>query len=222
MFSFVTKKRGLASKIVVPHEKSVKEILDECQKTIGYVPSVAKSEADYNGDKFGGYPSLEDDYPWPFCSRGDPMTFLCQLTDPQDGGNAYQIFACECDHHVCRRINYSNCYPRIPISPSAVLSTCYRVGSWQKRIEPAVSVHELIKEAVRYGHKEEDITETIYDWYKKAVSGIKFHGNPDSCQNTEYPDSVLQLEESIYFKYSWGDAGILHVWKDGKYEWDCA
>ena len=222
MFSFVTKKRGLASKIVVSPEKSVVEILEECQKTVGYIPSVAKCELDYNGDKFGGYPSLEDDCPWPFCPRGDPLKFLCQLTDPQEGGHAYQIFACECNYHICRRIDYSKCYSRIPISSDSTLPTCYRVGSWFKRIEPAVTAAELIQEAIRYGHKEEDITDTIYDWHKKAISGIKFHGNPDSCQNIQYPNSVLQLEESAYFNYSWGDGGIFHIWKDGSYEWDCS
>lgn len=222
MFSFMIKKRGLASKIVTSCEKSVAEILEECPKTVGYIPSVGKCEVDYNGDKFGGYPSLEDDCPWPFCSHGVPLTFLCQLTDPQEGGHAYQIFACQCDYHICRRIDYSKCSVRIPISPDSILRTCYKVGYWHKRIEPAVSVAELIKEVVRYGYKEEDVSETIYSWHKKAISGIKFYGNPDSCQNVEYPGSILQLEGSVYFKHVWGDGGIFHLWKDGKYTWDCS
>ena len=186
MFSFlIGKKSGLAGQMIASRGKTVQEIIAECSKTTGYVPSVSWCEPGYNGDKFGGFPSLEDSTPWPF-HNGIPMYFLCQLTDPYEGGPAYQIFALG-DEYIVRRINYNICSTRQPIVVESVSAHCYSVSSWYERYEPIQTIEELCNIAKQNEQDEEEIIE----WYKNATSGICFHGRDKDC--------VLTLMNTSYF-----------------------
>lgn len=186
MFSFLAgKKGGLAKQMVASRGKTTQEIIDECPKQTGYVPSVEWCELDYNGDKFGGYPSLETDTPWPF-HNGIPMYFLCQLTDPYEGGPAYQVFALA-DEYLVRRINYLTCSTRQPISTETVCANSYKVNIWYERYEPIQSIEELCHIAK---HNEQDERE-ITRWYNDITSGISFHGRSEDC--------VLTLADTSYF-----------------------
>jgi hypothetical protein len=86
----------------------------------------------------------------------------------------------------------------------------------------------------KYGYSEEDKygsikipdkyhTEYFESRYAPSPS-IKIGGTPFYCQSIapkNHKEAFLQLSESEFHPYGWGDAGVAHVNEEGRLYWDC-
>jgi len=213
-----------------------------------YFPTTAKLEtAKENGyeDKFGGdVPFFIKGESWPMY-EGVPQTFFGQLRDPRKDDNIlYRIFIAvdndyECaNYHITKiKINHENLKKQIIIEKPTydgkdidvkklTKLPAYKITKWT--IEDEMKDFDAILEALKI--KLEDTSpdyDTLRDiWYDKYSSrGIKVGGTPEF---TQYADekmrkdyTFLQLTETNFLQYGWGDCGIAHITDDCELYWDC-
>lgn len=75
------------------------------------------------------------------------------------------------------------------------------------------------------------IDNTLYNkFYDAYISsnlapsyGVKIGGTPMSTQSSDYVEhyDFLQITETEYLPYQWGDCGIAHISDNCKFIWDC-
>jgi len=86
----------------------------------------------------------------------------------------------------------------------------------------------------KYGHTKKDkygsieIPDKYHDNYYESryapSTSIKIGGTPFYCQSMckkDQKEVFLQLSESEFLPYGWGDAGVAHVDEQGYLYWDC-
>ncbi|CAH6418705.1 Hypothetical protein POVN_LOCUS424 [uncultured virus] len=87
----------LEKELLMDYPEILFKLLRPDQKQTVYTPEVkrvtdAKEDGDF--DKFGGIPSVDEDFEWPVCEGCKrPLQFFFQLTDPRTG-RTYQLFSC--------------------------------------------------------------------------------------------------------------------------------
>jgi uncharacterized protein YwqG len=214
-----------------------------------YLPTTVKLETGKeNGreDKFGGdVPFFIKDESWPMW-EGVPQTFFCQLRDPRkDNDILYRIFIpvdndYECAYyHITKiRLNEENLKKQI-IIPKPTYDgkdldvekltqfPAYKITKWT--IEDEMKHFDTILEILKI---KLDDSSTNYDtlredWYDKNnfLGNIKVGGTPDFTQHADEKMrkkyTFLQLTETNFLPYGWGDSGIAHITDDGELYWDC-
>jgi uncharacterized protein YwqG len=114
---------------------------------------------------------------------------------------------------------------------------CYQITKWKKEKELIYSL-DLMKKMniVSYSFgKDKKIklqntrkTDLFYQKYESSkfypTSGIKIGGTPIGTQNQDYiqPYKLIQLEETKFLPFMWGDTGVAHVSDKLKLIWDCS
>jgi len=223
--------------------------LDDSFYNTAYKPKVKKMEEEETGleEKFGGNrPFFVKGEKWP--SKGEyHMTFFGQLKDPRKDNNIlYRIFVMLDDQDICEdywitkiELNDENKKKQViiekPKYPEGFWDKYsneykfkpYLISSWEtfKDIKSLETIREIFKvPAYNYGGNN-----TLYNMLSEAFyengpePGVKVGGTPLSTQDQESVQSYdfLQLEETSYLPYMWGDAGIAHVSEDCEFTWDC-
>lgn len=169
----------------------------------------------------------------------------------KDDNILYRIFIAvdndyECaNYHITKiRLNEENLKKQIIIPKPKIKSNESSSDSDGKDIEKLTKfpAHKITKWTIEDEMKDFDAilqalkikledTSTDYDtlrdtWYDKYSSrGIKVGGTPEF---TQYADekmrkeyTFLQLTETNFLQYGWGDCGIAHITDDCELYWDC-
>lgn len=213
-----------------------------------YFPTTVKLETgNENGreDKFGGnVPFFIKGESWPMW-KGVPQTFFGQLRDPRKDDNIlYRIFISvdndyECANYLITkiRLNEENLKKQIIIEkPTAkdidieklTQFPAHKITKWtiEDEMKHFDTILEILK--IKYDDSSVDYDTIREDWYDKSniSHGIKVGGTPEF---TQYADekmrnkyNFLQLTESNFLPYAWGDCGIAHITDDGELYWDCS
>jgi len=120
--------------------------------------------------------------------------------------------------------------------PNTVIYDPYEITDWEMKTELAswstfYKISEINKYVKKqYKRKKQELffmyNFEIYEknkQYEHLYNVIKVGGTPRSTQLEEYVQDMdfVQLSKTYYQPISWGDAGIAHIGKDGKYHWDC-
>jgi uncharacterized protein YwqG len=215
-----------------------------------YIPKCTKID-DSNKtsieEKFGGrYPFFIKGEKWPIDSDGIPMVFCCQFIDPRKNNNImYRVFLPidnenDCmleDYHINKiELNENNLNNKIIIEKPNQNDTeientifdCYIINEWQK-VKELKSFDYLSRKFNIPKYVYNTNNDLYYEYCNKYESakhypscGIKVGGTPVSTQGNPYTShDLLQLSDSKYLPYGWGDAGIGHISEDCKLEWDC-
>jgi len=97
----------------------------------------------------------------------------------------------------------------------------YKIVGWNK-IKELVSFEKLCEKLKFSKEVEEILWDAYYDHPLFPSSQIKVGGSPVSCQSIEYDNmDLLQLTDSEFLNFSWGDSGVAHISTDLELEWDC-
>lgn len=177
------------------------------------------------------------------------MTFFCQFIDPRKKDNMlYRVFILLDDGGICERywitkieLNEENLKKQViiekPKYPEGFFDKYsreekfkpYKITGWTKFSE--FTDFETIREyyhvkPYKYGEDNtiyNELQRAYFDHYDSPSGGVKVGGTPLSTQDHEHVQAytLLQLEETSYLPYMWGDAGIAHVSDDLEFTWDC-
>jgi uncharacterized protein YwqG len=214
-----------------------------------YIPKCSKIEDSVKTStlqKFGGrYPFFIKGEQWPIDPDGIPMVFCCQFIDPRKNNKImYRVFLpidndndCGIDNYYIDKINLNNenlsrqiliTKPNNKINIENTTYDCYLINEWQKTKELKSFEFLSMKFNIpKYIYNtNNDLYYAYYSKFEAAKyypsTSIKIGGTPQSTQGNLYTShDLLQLSDSMYLPYMWGDAGIGHISEDCKLEWDC-
>jgi hypothetical protein len=192
-----------------------------------YLPICEKMTEPETGleEKFGGsFPYLTKNTAPEVDRYNEPFIFLCQFRDPRsEDDSMYQVFVSEdLKDYDIRKIKLDN---------EAIKKQCkynimselepYKIVAW-KQIKELVSFEKL-REKLKFSKEVEKILWDVYFEHPLTPSyEIKVGGSPTTCQATNYDDmDLLQLTDSEFLNFSWGDSGIAHVSTKLHLKWDC-
>jgi len=200
-------------------------------------------------EKFGGdFPFFVKGEEWPIDNDNIPLVFCCQFIDPRKNDNImYRVFLpidnendCSLEnYHISKiELNQENLRNQIIIQKPTenemndgienTIYDCYLINKW-----------EMIKELKSFDYlstkfnipkyvynSNNDLHYEYYNKYEIAnhypSCGIKVGGTPVSTQGEPYTShDLLQLSDSKYLPYGWGDCGIGHISEDCELAWDC-
>jgi len=211
--------------------------LDEDYYVYSYKPSVSNEIInDETGleEKFGGNkPFFIEGESWPIINN-QPMKLVCQFKNPQKKDNILiRIFSdidedYQNDDPVFKiikiELNEENLKKQIFLSPPSFLKEYkgYEIKRWTVLKE--LKSLPYIMNKFGYTKTPSKYHTNYYDSEYFPSEKIKFGGTPVYCQyngNKEDHTNFLQLTETKYFPYGWGDAGIAHLDENGNLDWDC-
>jgi len=175
-------------------------------------------------EKFGGkIPFFIDGEEWP---KKDNiyMTFLCQFCDPLRNNNIlYRIFISNDDYTIeLKKIDFSdkNKEKQIIIKNNNVSLESFKIDGWDKKIE-LLSYNHILKKLNLLNC--EDLDNKYFSSEFTPSYGIKIAGSPRFTQgeprNSENYD-FIQLTQSKFLNFEWGDSGICHITRVGQYYFD--
>ena len=105
----------------------------------------------------------------------------------------------------------------------------YKITGWTKFKE--LGSFDMIRTFFHINPYKYGDDNTLYNGLQKAfydhdlapASGVKVGGTPLSTQDQDFVQNydLIQIEETSYLPYMWGDAGIAHVSEDLEFTWDC-
>lgn len=176
-------------------------------------------------EKFGGnIPFFIEGEEWPK-KDNIHMTFLCQFCDPlRDNNILYRIFISNDDYTInLSEIDFSdiNKEKQIIIKNNTVSLESFKIEGWDKKIELLSYDHILKKLNLQ---DCEDLDNKYFSSEFTPSYGIKIAGSPRFTQgkprNSENFD-FLQITQSKFLNFEWGDSGICHITRDGQYYFDC-
>lgn len=190
-------------------------------------------------EKFGGQiPFFVKGETWPVDSEKIPMVFFCQFKDPRKEDNIlYRVFLPIDNENDCIlhkvsitkiELSKDNLKNQIRIIKNPVdaqeLNTIfetYIISGWDKKSEFKQYKYIIGKYNIPMNYGK------LYDIYmeheKTPSSRIKIGGTPTSTQDedTVQEYDLIQLTDSQFLPYMWGDCGIGHISTDCKLIWDC-
>ena len=206
-----------------------------------WFPKIEKLKSKETGleEKFGGeLPFFIKGESWPIDSEKIPMVFFCQFKDPRKEDNIlYRVFLpidnendCLLDEVNITKIELTkaNLKNQIIINKNPVdaqeLNTIFEpqiISGWDKQSEFKQYKHimEKYNMPINYGK--------LYDIYMEhqntPSSRIKVGGTPTSTQDEDSVQDydLIQLTDTQFLPYMWGDCGIGHISSDCKLIWDC-
>jgi hypothetical protein len=215
---------------------------------IAYFPCVSNEVIENeNGkeQKFGGKkPFFIKGEKWPM-DNDIPMTFFCQFIDPRSGKNPnmlYRVFLpIDSDDMLEKNwiskieLNDTNlnnqiiiekpiCNKEKTLYDEITTFDAYCIKKYQTKCELYHYEYYKNKFNIPEIKYSEDI---LYDSYCESkyfpCSSIKIGGTPQSTQDNKTVENydLIQLTDSKFLPYGWGDAGIGHISEDCKLIWDC-
>jgi len=204
-----------------------------------YLPDVSEKEiTDETGleEKFGGTkPFFIEGESWPLINTEEPMKLLIQFKDPRKKDNILiRIFSTidednkNYDDPIFKvlkiELNEENLKKQIVLDIPSFKKPYkgYEIKKWNssKELKPLLYIMN------KYGYTKipSKYHDQYYDSQYLPSLRTKVGGTPMYCQyndNDEEPYNFLQLCESKYCPYEWGDAGIAHISERGSLDWDC-
>jgi len=203
------------------------------------IGKIMKTKETGREEKFGGeIPFFIEGETWPVDSDEIPMVFFCQFKDPREKDNIlYRVFLPidnECDYmldnHSITKIKLSedNLKKQIiiekKIKKDQELNTIYKpyiISGWTKHTEFKQFSYIMDKYniPISFGKLYDEYTE-----HENCPSQmIKVGGTPVSTQDEDRVQKydLIQLTNTFFLPYGWGDCGIGHISTDCKLEWDC-
>ena len=206
---------------------------NDCYNNVYYPEIELIDTKDETGleEKFGGsVPFFVNGEKYPKSDEDNFMTFLGQIKDPRDNNNIlYRIFINENpeynaygDYEIMKiELNDENINNQQIIKPDNYLKfEPYKINNW-KQSKELIDLPNIIN---RLSLEECEYVSDLYDNNDHyPSSGIKVGGTPMYCQynpTIDYKNLFLQLSDCKQLLYSWGDAGIAHIDKNGVLEWD--
>ena len=204
-----------------------------------YLPDVSEKEiTDETGleEKFGGTkPFFIEGESWPLINSKDPMKLLIQFKDPRKKDNILiRIFSTidedneDYDDPIFKvlkiELNEENLKKQIFLDTPSFEKPYkgYEIKKWNssKELKPFFYIMN------KYGYTKSSnkYHEQYFNSTYLPSFGIKVGGTPMYCQyndDDEEPQNFLQLTESKYVPYGWGDAGVAHINERGSLDWDC-
>jgi hypothetical protein len=214
--------------------------LEENYYINSYIPNVSKEEiTNETGleEKFGGdKPFFIEGETWPMINDKEPIKLICQFKDPRKKDNILiRIFSNIDENHADNyddqifkifkiELNEENLKKQIFLDPPSFKKPykCYEIEKWI--ISKELKSLPYIMNKFGYNKIPCKYHEKYYDSEYLPFFGIKVGGTPTYCQyngNRNEPENFLQLTESKYLPYGWGDAGIAHLNEEGYLDWDC-
>jgi uncharacterized protein YwqG len=198
-------------------------------------------------EKFGGkYPFFIKGEKWPIDKDGIPLVFFCQFIDPRKNKNImYRVFLPidnenDCDiggYHINKiELNEENLVNQIFIQKpnnmneeiENTIYDCYHINEWNKIKE--LKSFDFISKKFNFPKYVYNQNNDLYNEYYNKFNdskyypscGVKVGGTPQSTQGKLYSSyDLLQMSDTNYLPYGWGDCGIGHISEDCKLEWDC-
>jgi hypothetical protein len=192
-----------------------------------YLPICEKMVEHETGleEKFGGsFPYLIKNTEIKADEYDNESTFLCQFRDPRsEDDSMYQVFVREdLMGYDIRKIKWNKAAIKKQYKDN-IMSALepYKIVGWNK-IKELVTFKKLCEKLKFSKEVEEILWDAYYDHPLFPSSQIKVGGSPVSCQSIEYDNmDLLQLTDSEFLNFSWGDSGIAHISTDLELEWDC-
>jgi len=190
-----------------------------------YFPKIIKLKEETGlEEKFGGkIPFFIEGEEWP---KKDNiyMTFLCQFCDPLRNNNIlYRIFISNDDYTIeLKKIDFSeiNKEKQIIIKNDIVSLDAFKINEWDKKIE-LLSYNHILKKLNLLDCK--DLNNKYFSTKLTPSYEIKIAGSPRFTQG-EPRDSenydFIQLTQSKFLNFEWGDSGICHITRVGQYYFD--
>jgi uncharacterized protein YwqG len=213
--------------------------LDENDYINAYLPDVSEEEiSDETGleEKFGGAkPFFIEGESWPLINNKQPMKLLIQFKDPRKKDNILiRIFSTidedneDYDDPIFKvlkiELNEENLKKQIFLDTPSFKKPYkgYQIKKWNSSKE----LKSLLYIMNKYGYTKtpSKYHDKYYDSQYLPSLRTKVGGTPMYCQyndNDEEPYNFLQLCESKYSPYIWGDSGIAHINERGSLDWDC-
>jgi len=213
---------------------------DDCFTNVWF-PLIQKLKLKETGleQKFGGQiPFFVKGEAWPVDSEKIPMVFFCQFKDPRKEDNIlYRVFLPTDNENDCllNEVNITkieltkdNLKNQIIINKNPIdtqefnsVFEPYVISEWEKKSEfkQFKYIMEKYNIPMNYGK--------LYDIYMEhkhtPSSRIKVGGTPTSTQDEDDVQEydLIQLTDSQFLPYMWGDCGIGHISTDCKLIWDC-
>lgn len=211
--------------------------LDEDYYIYSYTPSVSNEIInDETGleEKFGGTkPFFIEGESWPHIDN-QPIKLVCQFKNPQKKDNILiRIFSdidedYQNDDPIFKilkiELNEENLKKQIFLDTPSFKNPykCYEIKKWI--ISKELKSLPYIMNKFGYDKTPSKYHNNYYDSEYVPSLKIKVGGTPMYCQyngNKEDHTNFLQLTETKYFPYGWGDAGIAHLYENGNLDWDC-
>jgi hypothetical protein len=194
---------------------------DDCYVT-AYIPEceLIKSETGLE-EKFGGKkPFFTKGEEWP-----EELIFLCQFKDPRNKDDVlYQVFVSEDYDFKIKKVSFTKADIKKQIiieSKDKLKLKPFLIKSWSESKE-LVSFKNLINKLSLSSNAEKLLWDKYYKHDLIGDDGLKVGGTPVVTQGDDYDKyNLLQLSESKYLKFGWGDAGIAHVSEKLELVWDC-
>ena len=202
----------------------------ECHN-IAFIPVTEEITGDQETgieSKFGGSK--------PFFIKGESwplnMTFFCQFIDPRKNNKIlYRIFVDVNSYDPIEdnkidkiELNDENIRNQIIITnpkPNQVFDHCYKIIDWKTILE-LKSLKFIMTHYKIPTNCEHILNDAYYDHKLYPSCGIKVGGTPQSTQNCDYSDyDLIQITESKYLPYGWGDCGIAHISSNCCLTMDC-
>jgi len=212
--------------------------LDENCYIDAYIPNIDKQELhDETGleEKFGGTkPFFIEGESWPIVNN-HPIKLVCQFKNPMKKDNILiRIFSdideeCQNDDPIFKilniELNEENLKKQTFLNAPSFdkIYKGYEIKGWT----PAKELKPLAYIMNKFGYDKIPCKyhNNYYDSQYLPSNGIKVGGTSMYCQyssgDKEAPNNFLQLIETNYLPYGWGDAGIAHLDENGNLEWDC-
>jgi hypothetical protein len=190
-----------------------------------YFPKIIKllEETGFE-EKFGGnIPFFIEGEEWP---KKDNiyMTFLCQFCDPLRNNNIlYRIFISNDDYTIeLKKIDFSdkNKEKQIILKNNTVSLESFKINGWDKKIE-LLSYNHILKKLNLLDC--EDLDNKYFSSEFTPSYGIKIAGSPRFTQGEPRNSGnydFLQLTQSKFLNFEWGDSGICHLTRVGQYYFD--
>jgi hypothetical protein len=105
---------------------------------------------------------------------------------------------------------------------------CYLINEWNKIKE--LKSFDFISKKFNFPKYVYNQNNDLYNEYNDKYNeskyypscGVKVGGTPQSTQGKLYSSyDLLQMSDTNYLPYGWGDCGIGHISEDCRLEWDC-
>lgn len=201
-------------------------------------------------EKFGGAkPFFIEGESWPLINNKQPMKLIAQFKDPRKKDNIlYRIFSNidesydedddddSFDNEIFKvlkiELNEENLKKQI-ILESPIFKKPYKgyiIKKWSCVLEFKSIYYILDKyshtKKNKYGSVEipDEYHNSYYESRYAPSTSIKIGGTPFYCQSMckkDQKEVFLQLSETKFHPYGWGDAGVAHVDEEGCLHWDC-
>lgn len=201
---------------------------DDCYVT-AHIPEceLIKSETGLE-QKFGGKkPFFVKGDKWPI-GNDKELIFLCQFRDPRNIAEThilYQVFVSEdYENFEIKKVDFN----KIDIKKQIIIESKdklklkpYLIKSWSESKE-LVSFKNLVTKLNLSNNAEKLLWDKYHEHDLIGNDKLKVGGTPIVTQGDDYDEyDLLQLSESKYLKFGWGDTGIAHISKKLELVWDC-